>query len=326
MGYTVLFDYQGILRPQDANKSVVPRFLYALHNKNASGLAPQYQLQMKKIYSCIPAILTGILQLSAQDIITKCNGEEIEAKVTEIGDTQIRYRKYENPKGALYNIPASEVFVIRFEDGTREVITPLDGASQASARTAAQPAATGTDAAPTGTNDNYAQINRTVKKTKEPLRDKYFYIGPRVEFGYAAITAKSENISGPLCSAGVIAEYMIDKMSPHGAGAGVSYDMYMLEDDFDLNYVNIDLYYVYRPRSRWSFFAGFKFGIPTKSEASGVDLKTVTNTTAGIEMGAGWATRHFDLGAALFTNFNKTLDVSEHNQMVGIKLRIAYRF
>lgn len=281
---------------------------------------------MKKIYFCIPAILTGILQLSAQDIITKCNGEEIEAKVTEIGDTQIKYRKYENPQGAIYNIPASEVFVIRFEDGTREVITPLDGASQTSARTAAKPAAPGTDAAPASTNDNYAQINRTVKKTKEPLRDKYFYIGPRVEFGYAAITAKSENMSGPLCSAGVIAEYMIDKMSPHGAGMGISYDMYMLEDDFDLNYVNIDLYYVYRPRSRWSFFTGFKFGIPTKSEASGVDLKTVTNTTAGIEMGAGWATRHFDLGAALFTNFNKTLDVSERNQMVGIKLRIAYRF
>ena len=44
----------------------------------------------KKIYFCLPAILTSVLQLSAQDIITKCNGEEIEAKVTEIGDTQIK--------------------------------------------------------------------------------------------------------------------------------------------------------------------------------------------------------------------------------------------
>ena len=51
---------------------------------------------MKKIYFCLPAILTGVLQLSAQDIITKCNGEEIAAKVAEIGDTQIKYRKYEN--------------------------------------------------------------------------------------------------------------------------------------------------------------------------------------------------------------------------------------
>ena len=48
---------------------------------------------MKKIYFCLPAILTGVLQLSAQDIITKCNGEEIAAKVAEIGDTQIKYRK-----------------------------------------------------------------------------------------------------------------------------------------------------------------------------------------------------------------------------------------
>ncbi len=281
---------------------------------------------MKKFYICLPAILTCIFQLSAQDIITKRNGEEIEAKVAEIGDTQIKYRKYENPQGALYNIPASEVFVIRFEDGTREVITPLDGASQTSARTTAKPAATGTDTAPAGTNDNYAQINRSVKRTKGPLRDKHFYIGPRAEFGYAAITSKSGNISGPVCSAGAIAEYMFDKISPHGAGMCISYDMYMLEEDFDLNCMNIDLYYVYRPRSRWNCFAGFKFGIPVKSEASGVDLKTVTNTAVGIEMGAGWATRHFDLGAAIFTNFNSTLDVSESNRMVGVKLRIAYRF
>lgn len=146
------------------------------------------------------------------------------------------------------------------------------------------------------------------------------------EFGYAAITSKSGNISGPVCSAGVIAEYMFDKMSPHGAGAGISYDMYMFEEDFDLNCMNMDLYYVYRPRGRWNCFAGFKFGIPVKSEASGVDLKTVTNTAVGIEMGAGWATRHFDLGAAIFMNFNSTLDISESNRMVGVKLRIAYRF
>lgn len=61
---------------------------------------------MKKIYFCLPAILTGVLQLSAQDIITKCNGEEIAAKVAEIGDTQIKYRKYENAQGPLYTLPA----------------------------------------------------------------------------------------------------------------------------------------------------------------------------------------------------------------------------
>lgn len=204
---------------------------------------------MKKIYFCLPAILTGVLQLSAQDIITKCNGEEIAAKVAEIGDTQIKYRKYENAQGPLYTLPASEVFLIRFEDGTREVVTPLD-APAVSPATAAE--TTGTESsttAPAAANENYAQINRSVKRTKEPLRDKHFYIGPRAEFGYAAITSKSGNISGPVCSAGVIAEYMFDKMSPHGAGAGISYDMYMFEEDFDLNCMNIDLYYVYRPRA-----------------------------------------------------------------------------
>lgn len=91
---------------------------------------------------------------------------------------------------------------------------------------------------------------------------------------------------------------MFDKMSPHGAGAGISYDMYMFEEDFDLNCMNIDLYYVYQGRAgRWNCFAGFKFGIPVKSEASGADLKTVTNTAVGIEM-APDGPRGFDLGAA----------------------------
>lgn len=94
---------------------------------------------MKKIYFCLPAILTGVLQLSAQDIITKCNGEEIAAKVAEIGDTQIKYRKYENAQGPLYTLPASEVFLIRFEDGTREVVTPLDAPAVSPARLRKRP-------------------------------------------------------------------------------------------------------------------------------------------------------------------------------------------
>lgn len=68
---------------------------------------------MKKIYFCLPAILTGVLQLSAQDIITKCNGRRNRSESRqEIGDTQIKYRKYENAQGPLYTLPASEVFLI----------------------------------------------------------------------------------------------------------------------------------------------------------------------------------------------------------------------
>ena len=113
---------------------------------------------MKKIYFCLPAILTSVLQLSAQDIITKCNGEEIEAKVAEIGDTQIKYRKYENAQGPLYTLPASEVFLIRFEDGTREVVTPLN-APAVSPATAAE--TTGTESsttAPAAANENYLSL------------------------------------------------------------------------------------------------------------------------------------------------------------------------
>ena len=121
---------------------------------------------MKKIYFCLPAILTGVLQLSAQDIITKCNGEEIAAKVAEIGDTQIKYRKYENAQGPLYTLPASEVFLIRYEDGTREVVTPLDAPAVSPATAAETNGTESSTTAPAAANEKYAQITRSVKRTK----------------------------------------------------------------------------------------------------------------------------------------------------------------
>ena len=120
---------------------------------------------MKKIYFCLPAILTSVLQLSAQDIITKCNGEEIEAKVAEIGDTQIKYRKYENAQGPLYTLPASEVFLIRFEDGTREVVTPLDAPAVSPATAAETTETESSTTAPAAANENYAQIRNMQNKS-----------------------------------------------------------------------------------------------------------------------------------------------------------------
>lgn len=267
---------------------------------------------MKKLLLLLAVTMAG-LGVSAQDIIVKKNGEEIRAKVEEVGERSIRYRNYSNLTGPIYSIARGEVFVIRYESGARDVITPLD------VSVSAQPSGTASSA-------NYAQIDRIVKKEREPLRDKSFYVGPRAEIGYAGVMAKGGNLSGLFYSAGVIAEYLFDQRNPHGLGAGVSYDIYSLDSDFDLNYVNVDLYYVYRPRAHWNFFGGFKFGIPVKSESAGIDMTEITNTTFGFELGAGWATRHFDLGMAVFSNFGNTLDVSESNRILGIKLRVAYRF
>jgi hypothetical protein len=63
--------------------------------------------------------------LNAQDIIVKNDKTEIKAKVTELTETGIKYRKWENVEGPIYTISKAEVFMILYANGQRELITVL---------------------------------------------------------------------------------------------------------------------------------------------------------------------------------------------------------
>jgi hypothetical protein len=56
-----------------------------------------------------------------QDILIHRNGEEIKAKVIEITPTEIAYKKFDNISGPTYKIFKSEVFMIKYESGEKEV-------------------------------------------------------------------------------------------------------------------------------------------------------------------------------------------------------------
>ena len=75
-------------------------------------------------------LLTGMFSVNAQDIITLKNGDEIKAKVTEISSSEIKYKRFDNLEGPTIVIAKSEVFVIKYENGTREVINAIDGEKQ----------------------------------------------------------------------------------------------------------------------------------------------------------------------------------------------------
>lgn len=68
----------------------------------------------------------------AQDIITKRNGEEIEAKVAEITINVIKYKRFDNLDGPLIHIAKSDVFMILYENGTKETFTDSAPAPAAS--------------------------------------------------------------------------------------------------------------------------------------------------------------------------------------------------
>ena len=64
--------------------------------------------------------------LFSQDIIYLNNGTEIKAKIIELTSETVKYRKYEQPDGPLRNISYFDLFMILYEDGTREVFKAED--------------------------------------------------------------------------------------------------------------------------------------------------------------------------------------------------------
>jgi len=58
---------------------------------------------------------------SFYDIILQIGGKEIKAKVLEITDQQIKYKDFDYQSGPIRNINISEVFMITYENGKKEV-------------------------------------------------------------------------------------------------------------------------------------------------------------------------------------------------------------
>jgi hypothetical protein len=56
----------------------------------------------------------------AQDVIVLKNGNETQAKVTEIGLDEIKYKKFSNLDGPTYTLQKSEVFMIKYENGDKD--------------------------------------------------------------------------------------------------------------------------------------------------------------------------------------------------------------
>ena len=56
------------------------------------------------------------------DILVLKNGDEVKAKVLEISPIEIKYKKCNMPEGPLYVVKKSDVFMIKYANGTKEVI------------------------------------------------------------------------------------------------------------------------------------------------------------------------------------------------------------
>ncbi len=61
----------------------------------------------------------------AQDLIILKDGNEINAKVIEVNLADIKYKKFDNPEGPSYSVQKSGVFMIKYKNGTKDIINSL---------------------------------------------------------------------------------------------------------------------------------------------------------------------------------------------------------
>ena len=76
---------------------------------------------MKRIVILFVLLCAGYSLATAQDLITTTDGKDVQAKVLEVGTTTVKYVKYSNPDGPVYIIPLSEILMIRYANGDKDV-------------------------------------------------------------------------------------------------------------------------------------------------------------------------------------------------------------
>jgi hypothetical protein len=74
---------------------------------------------MKKYYILFFAFISSLA--FSQDVITKKNGEIIQARVQNISNTEISYERAENKAGPTFSVPKNDVYKIKYENGTEDI-------------------------------------------------------------------------------------------------------------------------------------------------------------------------------------------------------------
>jgi hypothetical protein len=314
---------------------------------------------MKKSIILLAVFFGSMATISAQDIITLKNGDEIKAKVQEVGLSDVKYKKFENLTGPTYTLLKTEIFMIKYENGEKDIFATQSQPERE--KQTPPPAGSNVQqnnySTPTGSNvqqNDYSQINAMTKQAKVPLRTKNYEIGIQLDGGFGSFyvsdskgNTKDESNFGFMGGGGVFVDIYPNKTNIWLLGTGVSYwgHYYMTDYDYDysLSYVNWDLYWGARDPLKVSgvkLYAkvglrlGFLSGATiSDSYSNNTDAKSGFNSPIfGMMTEWGYPTKHFDFGVKGFwmaTNIWKSDALSGSNLssgMWGITFTCAYRF
>lgn len=80
-------------------------------------------------------LLIGVVMAAqgayGQDIMIQKNGDELQVKVLKISRTEVEYKKWSNPDGPSYTIPKGDIFMIKYQNGDKDVFKETESASSA---------------------------------------------------------------------------------------------------------------------------------------------------------------------------------------------------
>jgi hypothetical protein len=87
--------------------------------------------RMKKLIFLLTMCV--VFNLSAQDIIVKRNGDELQCRILEVSKNEVKYKRWTNQDGPAFSEKKSNIFMIKYENGDKDVIAHSSSASESSA-------------------------------------------------------------------------------------------------------------------------------------------------------------------------------------------------
>ena len=78
---------------------------------------------MKKITIAAIAALLSLNFSYSQDLITIKSGEDMQAQILEVGQSEVKYKKFDNLNGPIFTILKSDILIIRYENGTKDIFS-----------------------------------------------------------------------------------------------------------------------------------------------------------------------------------------------------------
>lgn len=94
-----------------------------LDSKNKKTLSEKTNTLAYVLTVLILLLSTLQTRLFAQDHVLLRDGSEIQGKILEIGDKEVTYKTLDNPNGPVHLILKTEVFMITYENGSKELFS-----------------------------------------------------------------------------------------------------------------------------------------------------------------------------------------------------------